>query len=61
MVNALNAKRSLSKRIVEEEHMQRQMDADASHREHVVNQIVLLVARLQRNIVAIMQVQWQLK
>ena len=30
MVNALNAKRSLSKRIVEEEHMQRQMDADAT-------------------------------
>ena len=30
MVNALTAKRSLSKRIVEEEHMQRQMDADAT-------------------------------
>ena len=30
MVNALNAKRSLSKRIVEEEHMQRQMDTDAT-------------------------------
>ena len=30
IVNAINAKRSLSKRIVEEEHMQRQMDADAT-------------------------------
>ena len=30
MVNALNAKRSLSKRIVEEEHVQRQTDAGAS-------------------------------
>ena len=30
MVNALNAKRSLSKRIVEEEHMQRQMEAHAT-------------------------------
>ena len=30
MVNALNAKRSLSKRIVEKEHMQHQMDADAT-------------------------------
>ena len=30
MVNALNAKRSLSKRIVEEEHVQCQMDADAT-------------------------------
>ena len=30
MVNALNAKRSLSKRIVEEEHAQRQTDADAT-------------------------------
>ena len=29
MVNALNAKRSLSKRIVEEEHAQRQTDASA--------------------------------
>ena len=29
MVNALNAKRSLSKRIVEEEHVQRQLDAGA--------------------------------
>ena len=29
MVNALNAKRSLSKRIVEEEHAQRQTDAGA--------------------------------
>ena len=30
MVNALNVKRSLSKRIAEEEHMQRQMEADAT-------------------------------
>ena len=30
IVNALNVKRSLSKRIVEEEHGQRQMDADAT-------------------------------
>ena len=30
MANALNVKRSLSKRIVEEEHMQRQLDADAT-------------------------------
>ena len=30
MVNALNAKRTLSKRIVEEEHVQRQTDADAT-------------------------------
>ena len=30
MVNALTAKRSLGERIVEEEHMQRQMDADAT-------------------------------
>ena len=30
MVNALNAKRSLSERIVEEEHAQRQLDADAT-------------------------------
>ena len=46
MVNALNAKRSLSERDLEEEHMQRQTDADARHREHVVKQIVWLVARL---------------
>ena len=58
MVNALNAKRSLSKRIVEEEHMQHRMDADATASSRTRrNQIVLLVARLQRNIVAIMQVQ----
>ena len=30
MVNALNAKRGLSKRILEEEHAQRQLDADAT-------------------------------
>ena len=30
MVNALNAKRRLSKRIVEEEHVQRQTDAEAT-------------------------------
>ena len=40
MVNALNAKRSLSRRIVEEEHMQ------LRHRKHVVKQIALLVVRL---------------
>ena len=47
MVNALNAKRGLSKRIVEEEHVQRQLDADAtaSSQKKVVNQIVLLVVR----------------
>ena len=62
MVNALNVKRSLSERIVDEEHAQRQTDAGAiASCKHVVNQIVLLVARLQRNIVAIMQMQMQLK
>ena len=62
MVNALNVKRSLSKRIVEEEHVQRQMDADATASSQTRrNQVVLLVARLQRNIVAIMQMQMQLK
>ena len=30
MVNALNVKRSLSKRIIEEEHAQRQTDAGAT-------------------------------
>ena len=59
MVNALNAKRGLSKRIVEEEHSW--MQTQLRHREHVVNQIVLLGARLQRNIVAIMQMRMQLK
>ena len=61
MVNALNAKRSLSKRIVEEACSVRWMQTQLRHREHVVNQIVSLVARLQRNIVAIMQMQMQLK
>ena len=62
MVNALNAKRSLSKRIVEEEHMQRQMDADAtasSRTRRKPNRVV--GSALQRNIVAIMQMQMQLK
>ena len=60
MVNALNVKRSLSERIVDEEHAQRQTDAGAiasSQTRRKKKQIVLLVARLQRNIVAIMQMQ----
>ena len=45
MVNTLNAKRSLSRRIVDEEHAHH-LDADATaSSQHIVNQVVLLAVR----------------
>ena len=58
MVNALVAKRGLSKRIVEEEHVQRQLEADATASSRSRRQPNRVVGSASlTHIMAIMQMQ----